>query len=39
MFKEAELTRKIMGIAMAVHREIGPGFKEKVYHQAMIIAL
>ncbi len=24
---------------MAVHREIGPGFPEKVYHQAMAIAL
>jgi GxxExxY protein len=39
MYREEELTRKIIGIAMAVHREIGPGYPEHVYHSAMIIAL
>lgn len=39
MYKEEELTRKIIGIAMRVHREIGPGFQERIYHQAMICAL
>lgn len=39
MYKEAELTGEIIGIAMRVHNQIGPGFSEKIYHQAMIIAL
>lgn len=39
MFKEQELTGKIIGIAMKVHREIGPGFQERIYHRAMVIAL
>lgn len=38
-YKHEELTRKIIGIAMRVHREVGPGFQERVYHQAMICAL
>ena len=39
MNKESELTRKIIGIAMKIHREIGPGFQERIYHRAMIVAL
>ncbi|MBI5222128.1 MAG: GxxExxY protein [Candidatus Magasanikbacteria bacterium] len=39
MYRESDLTKKIIGIAMAVHREIGPGYQESVYHQAMIVAL
>jgi len=39
MYKHSELTGKIIGIAMKVHREIGPGFQEKVYHRAMDVAL
>lgn len=39
MYKESKLTGEIIGIAMKVHREIGPGFQEKIYHRAMIIAL
>ncbi|MDP2693212.1 MAG: GxxExxY protein [bacterium] len=38
-YKEADLTKKIIGLAMKVHNEIGPGFPEKIYHQAMIVAL
>lgn len=39
LYKEKELTGKIIGIAMQIHRVIGPGFKESVYHEAMYIAL
>ena len=39
MLKEEELTGKIIGLAMKVHRELGPGFKESIYHQAMIVIL
>lgn len=39
MYKESELTERVIGIAMRVHNTIGPGFQEKVYHQAMIVAL
>lgn len=39
MYKESECTRKIIGVAMKVHREIGPGFQERIYHQGMVLAL
>ncbi len=39
MYKESDLTRRIIGVAMKIHQEIGPGFPEKIYHQAMILAL
>jgi GxxExxY protein len=35
----AELTRKIIGCAFRVHRELGSGFLEKVYENAMVIEL
>ena len=34
-----ELTYKIIGAAMAVHNALGPGLKEKAYHQALTIEL
>ena len=30
-----ELTEKIIGAAIAVHKAIGPGLKERSYHAAM----
>ena len=39
MLKEEELTKRIIGSAMKVHRELGPGFKENVYHQAVAVML
>ena len=34
-----ELTYKIIGLAMTIHNEIGPGFPEEIYHRAMIVGL
>lgn len=34
-----ELTGKIIGLAIEVHRELGPGFLESVYEEAMAVAL
>ncbi|HMK27520.1 MAG TPA: GxxExxY protein [Chitinophagaceae bacterium] len=37
--KHHELTEKIIGCAMKVHRHFGPGFPEVVYKRALIIEL
>ena len=34
-----DLTFKIIGVAMAVHGELGPGFSEEIYQRAMAIGL
>jgi GxxExxY protein len=34
-----ELTYRIIGAAMAVHNQLGPGFKEEVYEKAMEVEL
>ena len=34
-----DLTFKIIGVAMAVHNELGPGFSEEIYRRAMAIGL
>ena len=31
----ADITRRIIGAAMAVHNELGPGHREEVYHRGM----
>ena len=33
------LTEKIIGAAVAVHRELGPGFLERIYENAMVLEL
>jgi GxxExxY protein len=34
-----ELTGKIIGCAIEVHRELGPGFLESIYEAALVLAL
>ena len=34
-----DLTYKIIGQAIAVHNELGPGHRERVYHDAMAVKL
>ena len=31
----SDLTEKIIGLCIEVHKAIGPGFPEKVYHKAL----
>ena len=33
------LTERIIGVAIAVHRELGPGYLESMYEEAMAVAL
>jgi len=33
--KYEEITHKIIGCAMEVHRQLGPGFQEYIYHRAL----
>jgi len=35
MYKEDKLTYTIIGLTMKVHQVLGPGFKEKIYHNAL----
>ncbi len=36
---QEELTGKIIGVAIWVHRELGPGYLESIYEEAMCIEL
>ena len=38
-FKYTEVTRKIIGCAMEVHKFLGNGFQESVYQKAMAIEM
>lgn len=37
--KDEELTGKVIGLAMEVHRELGAGYLEKVYENALALVL
>lgn len=38
-YPHGELTDRIIGAAMSVHRELGPGLDEKIYENALCIEL
>jgi GxxExxY protein len=38
-YKYADLTEKIIGCAMKVHRHLGPGFPEVIYQRCLAIEL
>ena len=39
VLEHAELTGKIIGAAIEVHRRLGPGFLESIYENALVIEL
>jgi GxxExxY protein len=39
MRQENKLTERIIGSCFKVHRELGPGFNERIYHNALKVLL
>ena len=39
MLEHEELTERIIGCAIEVHKQLGPGFIESVYENALIVEL
>lgn len=39
VYEKDLLTEKIIGYCFKVHTELGPGFPEKIYHNALIVLL
>jgi GxxExxY protein len=37
-YEYREITKKIIGVAIEVHKKLGPGFPEKVYQRALKLA-
>jgi GxxExxY protein len=31
-----ELSHQIIGMAIAIHKKLGPGFQEKIYEEALL---
>ena len=38
-YKFSDLTDKIIGIGINIHKELGPGFVEKIYQRALYLEL
>lgn len=38
-YPHSQLTNQIIGLAIKVHKQIGPGFREKYYQRAMYLEL
>ncbi len=34
-YPESELTGRIIGIAIGIHKKLGPGYNEKIYHRVL----
>jgi len=39
MEENHSITKRIIGCCFEVHKEIGPGFNEKIYHNALKLLL
>lgn len=38
-YPHSQLTQQIIGIAIRIHKQLGPGFREKYYQRAMYLEL